>query len=71
MVADLTVPKSMVLIAGLPEQNPLRRRPDISCGRDLAGSEPAISVGDGRKRAIPHIRNTVEQRSNHLERAAE
>jgi UDP-glucuronate decarboxylase len=53
MVLDITGSASGITYHPLPEDDPLRRRPDISRARTLLGWEPKVTLQDG-------LRHTVE-----------
>lgn len=56
MVLDITGSLSGITYHPLPEDDPLRRRPDISRARDLLGWGPKVSLEDGLKRTVEWFR---------------
>ena len=42
----------------LPEDDPLRRRPDIAKAKELLGWEPTVPLEEGLRRTIEYIKNT-------------
>lgn len=48
----------IILSESLPEDDPLRRRPDIAKAKNLLGWEPKVSLEDGLKRTIQYMRSS-------------
>ncbi len=44
----------------LPEDDPVRRRPDITRAKELLGWEPRVSVEEGLSRTVEYFRKTLE-----------
>lgn len=51
-IIELTGSKSKIVYRELPQDDPTRRRPDISIAKDNLGWEPKVSVDDGLKLTI-------------------
>ena len=65
MVIELTGSKSKLVFQPLPQDDPVRRRPDISLAREkLQGWEPNVSLRQGLMKTIPYferlLRGTAE-----------
>jgi len=58
-VIDLTGSQSKIVQQPLPEDDPVRRRPDISLAKKHLGWEPTIPLDEGLKRTIPYFREFV------------
>ena len=52
LVVELTGSRSRVVRRPLPEDDPLRRNPDITRARELLGWQPAVSLRSGLQRTI-------------------
>jgi UDP-glucuronate decarboxylase len=52
MVLDITGSTSGITYHPLPEDDPLRRRPDISRARDLLGWEPKVTLEEGLQQTV-------------------
>jgi dTDP-glucose 4,6-dehydratase len=52
LVLDLTGSSSPIEFHPLPQDDPTRRRPDITRARQLLGWEPRVDVGDGLRQTI-------------------
>lgn len=52
MVLDITGSKSAITYHPLPEDDPVRRRPDISRARNLLGWEPKVALEDGLQQTV-------------------
>ena len=48
--------KSKLIFRELPQDDPKRRRPDISMAKDLLGWEPVVQLGEGLRRTIAYFR---------------
>ncbi len=57
MVLDITGSLSGITYHPLPEDDPLRRRPDISRARDLLGWEPKVALQDGLRHTVEWFRS--------------
>lgn len=54
-IKDLTDSSSKITNYPLPEDDPLRRCPDITKAKKILGWEPKISLDDGLRRMIKHL----------------
>lgn len=58
IVKQLTNSSSEIVMSEkLPEDDPLKRRPDITKAKELLGWAPTLSVEDGIKKTIEYIKN--------------
>ncbi|MDD5356533.1 MAG: SDR family oxidoreductase [Candidatus Pacebacteria bacterium] len=55
-VLGLTGSKSKIILKSLPEDDPKRRKPDISLARKELGWEPEVSLEEGLKKTIDYFR---------------
>jgi len=56
-VLQATGSKSELRFEALPQDDPTRRRPDITKARTVLGWEPKISLEEGLKKALPFFKN--------------
>ena len=56
MVIEKSGSKSKIVQAPLPEDDPTRRRPDISLAKEKLGWEPKIKLADGLEKTIEWFR---------------
>ncbi|MCL6630677.1 MAG: SDR family oxidoreductase [Armatimonadetes bacterium] len=59
MVLRISGSKSEITFHALPEDDPRRRRPDVSRAKDLLGWEPAISLEEGLTRTIEWFKSRM------------
>ncbi|MGB9586876.1 MAG: UDP-glucuronic acid decarboxylase family protein [Armatimonadota bacterium] len=59
MVLRISGSKSEIMFRTLPEDDPRRRRPDISRAKDLLGWEPAVSLEEGLTRTIEWFKSRM------------
>ena len=59
-VLEVTKSKSELRFVALPQDDPTRRRPDISKARTLLDWEPRVSLKEGLKRSLPFFKSRVE-----------
>lgn len=59
LVLGLTDSPSKVIHLALPENDPTRRRPDISRAQELLGWSPAVPLAEGIALTIEHMATTV------------
>jgi UDP-glucuronate decarboxylase len=55
-VKELTGSKSEIVFQPLPQDDPVRRRPDISLAKEKVRWEPTIPLRDGIIRTIDYFR---------------
>lgn len=60
MILQLTDSKSQIVFRPLPENDPVKRRPDISRANALLRWNPAIPVKEGLNRTIDYFRNQIK-----------
>ena len=56
--------KSEIIFKPLPEDDPTRRRPDITRARTLLGWEPKISLRDGLAMSLDYFKVCLEKEAN-------
>jgi UDP-glucuronate decarboxylase len=62
-VLALTGAPSTIAFQELPQDDPVRRCPDIRFARKVLGWEPHFKLEQGLKRTIPYFRKLIQQRS--------
>ncbi len=55
LIIDLTGSKSRVVHKALPQDDPVRRRPDITRAKDTLGWQPTVSLRDGLTQAVAYF----------------
>jgi UDP-glucuronate decarboxylase len=55
MVKELTGSTSQIIFQPLPQDDPVRRRPDITLAKEKLGWEPSIPLRDGLGRTITYF----------------
>jgi UDP-glucuronate decarboxylase len=58
-VIDLTGAKSELIYKTLPENDPTRRRPDITLAKEKLGWEPHVPLREGLPHTIDYFRKTL------------
>jgi len=58
-ILDVTGSKSVLRFEPLPQDDPTRRRPDITKARALLGWEPQISLTEGLVRSLEFFKSKV------------
>jgi nucleoside-diphosphate-sugar epimerase len=56
-IQEMTKTKSQITYIDLPEDDPVKRRPDISKAKKLLGWQPLVSVDEGLKKTIQYYKN--------------
>ena len=59
MVKELTGSKSEIVFRPLPQDDPVRRRPDIALAKEKLHWEPTIPLRDGLTRTIDYFRSNA------------
>ncbi len=59
MIKELTASPSEIVFKPLPQDDPVRRKPDIAIARERLGWEPAVPVREGLARTIDYFRRTL------------
>ncbi|HEB86086.1 MAG TPA: SDR family oxidoreductase [Gammaproteobacteria bacterium] len=62
MVIEITGSRSLIVNRPLPEDDPVRRCPDISLARESLGWSPVIQLKEGLERTIPYFDQLMKQR---------
>ena len=60
VVLEVTDSKSKLVYMELPQDDPVRRRPDIALARKTLGWEPTISLREGLSRSLEYFKGCVE-----------
>jgi dTDP-glucose 4,6-dehydratase len=60
-VLKMTGSKSALIFEPLPQDDPTRRKPDITKARELLGWEPKIKLHEGLERCLPYFLKKVEE----------
>jgi dTDP-glucose 4,6-dehydratase len=60
-ILDITGSESEVLFNPLPQDDPARRRPDITKARTLLGWEPQVSLRQGLEKSLDYFKTCVGQ----------
>jgi dTDP-glucose 4,6-dehydratase len=63
-VLAVTGSKSKLRMLPLPEDDPARRRPDITRARRVLGWEPKVQLREGLSRCIPYFTHAVQESVN-------
>ena len=57
LIKTLTGTKSEIIMEPMPEDDPLRRKPDITKAKQLLGWEPKVPLEEGLQKTIEYFRN--------------
>ncbi len=60
MIARMTGRQAGIVYHPLPEDDPKKRRPDISKARRLLGWEPKVSLAEGLRSTVEYFRPLTE-----------
>ncbi len=71
LVRELTGSRSAILFEDLPEDDPVRRRPDITRARELLGWQPTVGLRQGLERTIAYFDALLSQGSARTDRRLE
>jgi UDP-glucuronate decarboxylase len=58
-ILALTGSKSRIVFQGLPQDDPVRRQPDISLAREKLAWEPRVALDDGLRETIAYFKSTL------------
>lgn len=61
LVLELTNSNSKCIYLPLPQDDPAKRRPDISFAREHLGYEPKVKIEDGIKKTVEYFRKRIEK----------
>jgi dTDP-glucose 4,6-dehydratase len=61
-ILDVTGSSSVIRFKNLPEDDPTRRRPDITRAKNLLGWEPRIQLRQGLEMSLNYFQSCVTQR---------
>jgi len=61
-VLAVTGSKSKIVFEPLPQDDPARRKPDITKARELLGWEPKVSLHQGLERSLDYFKSCLAQR---------
>ena len=56
-VIDLTNSESKIVYKELPQDDPIKRKPDLTLAREILGYSPNISIDEGIKRTMEYYNN--------------
>ncbi|HUU06252.1 MAG TPA: UDP-glucuronic acid decarboxylase family protein [Patescibacteria group bacterium] len=59
LVLQLTASKSKIVFQALPDDDPVRRKPDISLAREKLGWEIKVALRDGLRETIEYFKKTL------------
>jgi UDP-glucuronate decarboxylase len=59
-IIRITGSKSKIVYRPLPQDDPARRKPDVTLAREMLGWTPSITLEDGLKQTIDYFRNLEE-----------
>ncbi len=59
LIQSFTGSSSEIVFEPLPEDDPMRRQPDIARAREILGWEPRVSLEDGLKATVEYFRNEI------------
>jgi len=59
MIKELAGSSSEIVYHPLPQDDPVRRKPDIALARETLGWEPKIQIREGLPRTIEYFRNML------------
>jgi dTDP-glucose 4,6-dehydratase len=68
-VLAVTGSTSEIVLEPLPQDDPTRRRPDITKARTLLGWEPRITLREGLEKSLEYFRNCIHQPIKSLKKA--
>jgi UDP-glucuronate decarboxylase len=60
-IIDMVNSKSKIVFNALPEDDPVRRKPDISLAREKLGWEPSIDLEEGLKKTIEYFETVIKE----------
>jgi len=60
-IKDLTGSSSRIIFKPLPEDDPVKRQPDITLARKILGWEPKISLEEGLKKTINYLERLLRE----------
>ena len=60
LVIEMTGSEAKIVYSPLPEDDPVRRQPDISRARDMLAWQPTTSLEVGLKKVIEYFRNGMQ-----------
>lgn len=60
-VLEVTGSSSEIVFKPLPQDDPTRRKPDISKARTLLSWEPQIALKEGLKKSLPYFQNKLDK----------
>ncbi|MGZ8449860.1 MAG: NAD-dependent epimerase/dehydratase family protein, partial [Candidatus Deferrimicrobiaceae bacterium] len=60
MIKEISGSASEIVFRPLPEDDPVRRKPDITLAKKKLGWEPTVPIREGLERTIRYFRETLE-----------
>ena len=64
-VIELTGTRSKIIFKPLPQDDPERRKPDITLAREKLQWEPGVKLEDGLQKTVEYFRNLLGKNSSH------
>lgn len=64
LILKITKSSSKIIFKNLPQDDPTRRKPDISLAKELLGWEPNISLECGLNKAIEYFQKSIDIKSD-------
>ena len=65
-IIDLTGSRSQLVFNGLPEDDPMRRRPDISLAKEKLNWYPRVPLEDGLTRTIAYFEELLGEKVTNI-----
>ncbi len=59
LIIDITNSKSQIIFKPLPEDDPVKRKPDISLAKKTLGFSPTVSIKNGLIKTINYFKNII------------
>jgi UDP-glucuronate decarboxylase len=63
-IIEVTGSRSEILFKPLPENDPKRRRPDISLAESELDWKPSVNLKEGIKKTVLYFENLLQERAN-------
>jgi UDP-glucuronate decarboxylase len=63
MIKEISGSSSDIVYRPLPQDDPVRRKPDITLAKDKLGWEPKVLIRDGLARTIDYFKNILQTKN--------